>query len=211
MADYYDVEPNGRGGFTVTPQENSGCLPALIFALIVAIVCLFNQCSGGHTTGATSSDEAPINNSIINQVDANGELSLFSIPYSRSMDKGVELVSGGKYDHTDLDGRTHPKPYVLNCEGFHEQGLVYNIEGAFSQLTGELYAQNEGTECWLEFYNGDSLLFVTEKLSDNNTSCHVNVNVSNVELLTIYLCSEIEGRGHMQQQGWLIAENFKLK
>lgn len=209
MADYYEVESNGRGGFTVTPRNNSGCLPAIIFVLIVALVFLFSQCGGKENfSNNSSSVENMKDNSLVSMVGADGTLALFSAPYSRSMDSGIELISDS-YDHTDLDGRTHDKCYVLLCKG-NNQGVVYELDGAFSKLTGELYAQNAGTVCWLEFYNGDSLLFSTEKLSEDNPSCHVNVNVSNVNFLTIYFCSE-DMENPMYDSGWLITENFILQ
>lgn len=209
MADYYEVESNGRGGYTVTPRENSGCLPAIIFVLIVAIVSLFSQCSGKNNYSDNgSSGEYAKDSSLVSMVGADGKLALFSAPYSRSMDNGITLVSDS-YDHTDLEGRTHDKCYVLLCDG-DQCGVIYELDGAFSKLTGELYAQNEGTVCWLEFYDGDSLLFSTEKLSEDNPSCHVNVNVSNVNLLTIYFCSEDMGNP-MYDSGWLITENFILQ
>ena len=209
MADYYEVESNGRGGYTVTPKENSGCLPAIIFVLIVAIVSLFSQCGKkSDYSNNSSSVENVKDNSLVSMVSADGKLALFSAPYSRSMDSGIELISDS-YDHTDLEGRTHDKCYMLLCKG-DQQGVVYELEGAFSNLTGELYAQNEGTVCWLEFYNGDSLICSTEKLSEDNPYCYVSVNVSNVDLLTINFCSEDMGNP-MYDSGWLITENFILQ
>ena len=44
----------------------------------------------------------------------------------------------------------------------------------------------------------------------DNPSCRVNVNVSNVEFLTIYFCAENMGNP-MYDSGWLITENFIIR
>ena len=209
MADYYDVEVKSDGSMRVTPRENAGCgtvVGVIILMLILSIIFSFSDDSSD--LSYTEANNHQKDNSVENgyRIDAladlTGEVDIFDAPVSKINQGGIEIVSYSSYEHTDLDGDLHRGCYMLLCEG-EDYYVSYKLNGKFSKLTGRLYAQTAGAKCWLEFYNGSTLIYSTPYLSEIDVSCTVNIDVSDIDVLTIYLCSD-------DDFGWLIAKDFVL-
>jgi len=217
MADYYDIEDRGDGSFRVTPQDNPGCGSVIAFFIFIIIAGFFvTHCDNAKSTtdssGSTSEsyyieyeetflgDSSPLPNAEENST------KLFDLSPARIKQDTINILSFSKYEHTDLDGYLYKDCYLLLCDG-NDYCVSYKLNGEYTKLTGRLHAQNEGCICWLEFYSGDSLIYKTPHLSEDNVSCDIEIDITDVDLLSIYFCSDLSVDS-LWTSGWLISEDF---
>ena len=131
---------------------------------------------------------------------------LFDLP-TGVVDEGSIKSLYKSNDHqsiTDVDGGTHTTYNHLLCDRYDEprKKVVVGLEGKYASITGKLYAQAEDNYCWLEFYDeNNNFLGSSAILSGDNTSCYVNINVTGVNDLTVYLRSKSGNHS-----SWIISE-----
>jgi len=73
-------------------------------------------------------------------------------------------------------------------------------------VTGTVYMrQGNSNSYWLEFYDGEQLIFTTPRLSATNTKVEFSFDVTGVEYLTMY------GRKEGATAGtWIIADPIHI-
>ena len=104
----------------------------------------------------------------------------------------------------DVDSVKHTTYNHLLCDRYDapRKKVVVGLEGKYASITGKLYAQAEDNYCWLEFYDeNNNFLGSSAILSGDNTSCYVNINVTGVNDLTVYLRSKSGNHS-----SWIISE-----
>ena len=113
------------------------------------------------------------------------EVRLFDLdPYSRDNFSSDTLYHSKKAK--DGKGYQHEDCFILYADKRGNRYLRYELGGRYSTLTGSFYARDDdGAQLWVEFYNGDTLLYVTPKLNSEAASVDFTLDVSGVEYLTV--------------------------
>lgn len=144
----------------------------------------------------------------IEQIESTGgydknspEINLFDLKeYSHSIISDMRYVATAN----DKCGYVHENCYVSFT---HDSWVRYELGREYSTITGQIYAHSlcyHGS-AWLEFYDGDSLIFTTDKLNDSSNSVTFSFDVSCVDNLKVVFCNE----GLLYN--WVIADQVLLQ
>ena len=116
---------------------------------------------------------------------------------------------------TDLKGYNHYTYNHILCAGNSkdENGTHYfvtiKLDGSFSKISGNLYAQANDNYCWLEFYSQNTLIYTTDIVSKTNPVVPVDINVTGINELTVYLCRD--NNQTIPANGWIYSDLLVLK
>lgn len=109
----------------------------------------------------------------------------------------------------DVDGWKHENYNQILCDrnGDISEGtnnyVRYELSGKYSRITGNLYAADKTNVCWLEFYDENNRhLGSSSIINSENTSCSVDIDISGVDYLTVYLCADVSG----MDSSWIFSE-----
>ena len=133
--------------------------------------------------------------------------NLFTLPvYSMSGRNIVNPVSF-EADLLDVEGYHHKNCYQLLCSNSSSDPAYqrWELEGEYSKVDGTIYMRegNPGS-FWLEFYDGEELIYTTERLSVESTSVSFSVDVTGVNFLTMY------GKFQGSMGCWIIADQITI-
>ncbi len=133
--------------------------------------------------------------------------NLFTLPvYSMSGRNIVNPVSF-EADLLDVEGYHHKNCYQLLCSNSSSDPAYqrWELEGEYSKVDGTIYMRegNPGS-FWLEFYDGEELIYTTERLSAESTSVSFSVDVTGVNFLTMY------GKSQGSMGCWIIADQITI-
>lgn len=151
----------------------------------------------GNSNG-TSDIEAP-------DLTRKQSVNLFDMPaYS---DKDVLSGSVGLLEYEseaiDVEGWKHSDCYRI-CGSKYEAWVRYELDGKYSTIFGKLYDANDsGGSGWLEFYDGDDFLAATPKVDSTSTSAEFEIDITDVEFLTVHFRATEAGT-------WMIADDIVL-
>ncbi len=131
------------------------------------------------------------------------QVNLLDLPfYSTSEDYNDPFEY--ETDIQDLDGWRHKDCYSVLCtydEGIDACFTRWELDGAYNTLCGTICLRDKSVN-WLEFYDGNDLIYTTDKISEENTSTSFEIDVRDVEYLTMYCYSD--------QVSWIIADDIIL-
>lgn len=164
---------------------------------VLALIALINLVVGGSSTSPAKEPE---------DIFAKTAL-LFDLPCGVIDEGGIKSLykSNEHQPMFDVDSVKHTTYNHLLCDRYDEprKRVVIGLEGKYASITGKLYAQAEDNYCWLEFYDeNNNFLGSSAILSGDNTSCSVNINITGVNDLTVYLRS----KSGAFVNGWIISE-----
>lgn len=115
---------------------------------------------------------------------------------------GVQRLTHSN-EEIDVDGWKHTDCYKL-CGSEQDAYIRYELKGQYSKLTGNLYDSNSaGGAGWLEFYDGEKLIYTTERIGGSTTKTEFEFDISGVEFLTVYFRATESGT-------WMIADDIIL-
>lgn len=156
------------------------------------------------TKTANAPMEAPQNTTAIPEettpdLTRKRSVNLFDLPVYSSKADMIYYCA----EDTDADGWKHTDCYCIAGLDY-ENWLRYEVNGNYTTISGNLYASysNYGSG-WLEFYDGENFLAATPKISSENTSTEFEIDITNVEYLTVRSCSNTS-------QYWMIADDILL-
>lgn len=134
-------------------------------------------------------------------------LPLLSLPVYSSSDSPAISHVYYKAEIMDIDGWKHEDCYEICCsESKNEPSYRrWELGGDYAEVSGTIYMrQGASTSYWLEFYDGEQLIFTTPRLSEQSPSVEFSFDVTGVEYLTMY------GRREGSSGTWIIADNIYI-
>ena len=106
-------------------------------------------------------------------------------------------------EETDVDGWKHNDCYKI-CGSTSEAWARYEVDSKYTTVSGKIYdANSAGGSGWLEFYDGEDFLAATPKVDNETTSIEFEIDITDVEYLTVHFCSTEAGT-------WMIADDIIL-
>ncbi|MBR5792114.1 MAG: hypothetical protein IKY34_03275 [Ruminiclostridium sp.] len=135
--------------------------------------------------------------------DVSRAISLLSLPVYSSNGTSVSYEA----DIEDIDGWRHKDCYQICCSHSETSPNFrrWELAGNYSEVSGTIYMR-QGNSCsyWLEFYDGEQLIYTTPRLSSSTTSVDFSFDVTGVEYLTMY--SWVDGSNGC----WIIADPINI-
>ena len=157
--------------------------PVILGVLLAAVIAYAVVNGSG---GKPVDYEAEIGNSSL----------LFDLPVYNETNKTVIMRSKYNSKYSDADGNllSHPHHYLVCSDNDSNRYFVtYALNGAYTKISGTLYASSVYDACWLEFYDENNRLLCSTIVlggERNTKSCSVIVNVTGVNYLTIKMCAK---------------------
>lgn len=217
MAQEYEVRPDGNGGWTIGPKTMGcgGVIAVVVFFIILALI--IKACDSDYSTNDDYADpnDVSISSGVEGEenyyvggestegkttVEEPDELLLFDLPAYYILEDSYAVApiipSENLETRFDVDGWKHEKYNQILCDnnGKISEGTTnyvrYELNGKYSRITGSLFATHKTNVCWLEFYDENNRhLGSSSVINSENTSCSVDIDVSGVNYLTVYLCA----------------------
>ena len=129
-------------------------------------------------------------------------VNLFDLPVYSCEDGYVDSLCY-RAEETDVDGWKHKDCYII-CGSEFERWYRYELNGKYSTVSGTIYDYaNSGGSGWLEFYDGKDFMAATPKVDNETTSIEFEIDITNVEYLTVHFRSTEAGT-------WMIADDIVL-
>lgn len=132
-------------------------------------------------------------------------VNLFDFP----MYSDKDVINGAvdklvyRSEEIDVDGWKHNDCYMI-CGSTSEAWARYEVDGKYTTVSGNLYdANSAGGSGWLEFYDGEDFLAATPKVDNETTSIEFEIDITDVEYLTVHFRSTKAGT-------WMIADDIVL-
>lgn len=191
MADYYDVESNGDGSYTVTPRDNPGCLSVfgvIIFILVFGAILTRCNNNSNPSSNANQTNQSSQHSSQSSQVPVSDYMWLTDLsPISED-----SLTSHNFYDTTSNVGsnlthclRTGTKSYGGTGEGWIE----YYIGRNYEYLTGYLAITEEFYDTKytgnLVIYADGTEIYRIDKMVAGDSPIYFELDISNTERILI--------------------------
>jgi len=155
---------------------------------------------------ATGETEGPTGGGFGEEPTPSRTLDLLSFPAYSSSDSAAIAHLQYEAEILDFDNWKHENCYQICC-GFSDDCFRrWELNGGYSEVTGTVYMrQGNSNSYWLEFYDGEQLIFTTPRLSATNTKVEFSFDVTGVEYLTMY------GRKEGATAGtWIIADPIHI-
>ena len=134
-------------------------------------------------------------------------ISLLSLPEYSSSDSSAVGHLSYEADIEDIDGWRHKDCYSICCSRSESDPCFrrWELAGNYAEVSGTIYMR-QGNSCsyWLEFYDGEQLIYTTPRLSSSATSVEFSFDVTGVEYLTMY--SWVDG----STGTWIIADPINI-
>ena len=124
--------------------------------------------------------------------------NLFDLPiysetdyYKNSLDHCFSFCSSVE----DARGYKHNDCYVIKVHSGNRSWIRYELNGNYKTLCGTFYRDKPSFSgysdaSWIEIYDGDEWIYTTDKLTENNQTIELNLDISGVQYLTLYFRSE---------------------
>lgn len=129
-------------------------------------------------------------------------VNLFDLPVYSYKDGYVDSLCY-RAEETDVDGWKHKDCYII-CGSEYERWYRYELNGKYSTVSGIIYDYaSSGGSGWLEFYDGEDFLAATSKVDNETTSIEFEIDITDVEYLTVHFRSTDAGT-------WMIADDIIL-
>lgn len=134
-------------------------------------------------------------------------LQLLALPAYSSSDSPAIFHNEYKGETMDIAGWKHEDCYEICCSASKNEPYYrrWELNGDYREVSGTIYMkQGASTSYWLEFYDGEQLIFTTPRLSDQSHSVEFTFDVTGVEYLTMYGCRE------GSSGSWIIADDILI-
>ncbi len=134
-------------------------------------------------------------------------LPLLSLPAYSSSDSAAISHVYYKAEVMDIGGWKHEDCYEICCsESKNEPSYRrWELGGDYAEVSGTIYMrQGASTSYWLEFYDGEQIIFTTPRVSKESPSAEFSFDVTGVEYLTMY------GWRDGSTGSWIIADNIYI-
>ncbi len=184
--DFYDGET-----LIYTTQKISRVVYSTQFCIDISgvqnLIVHFRSNSSNNLSGMIAESFVLSKENASNSTKANS-FELFDFPVSDVYDRGLDIALWPST--TDINDKVHLNKYEVHADV--NAFAHYALDGKYKTLSGALYYDSgsnygDGYEkVWFEFYDGETLLFATEKLNDVNYSTSFSVDIRNVKYLTVY-------------------------
>lgn len=132
-------------------------------------------------------------------------VNMFDLP----MYSDKDVINGAvdklvyRSEETDVDGWKHTDCYMI-CGSTSEAWARYEVNSKYTTVSGRIYdANSAGGSGWLEFYDGEDFLAATPKVDNETTSIEFEIDITDVEYLTVHFRSTKVGT-------WMIADDIVL-
>ena len=111
-------------------------------------------------------------------------------------------------ERLDYEGYRHTNCYIICCspsdDGCYRR---WNLSSQYSTLSGSItMLQGGDNSYWLEFYNGNDLIYKTDRLSSTNTTVKFSFNIAGVNDLTMRSYCSLGGLNG----SWIIADYINI-
>lgn len=154
------------------------------------------------TREETSMDTPDIPEETTPDLTRKRSVNLFDLPVYSYKDGYVDSLCY-RAEETDADGWKHKDCYII-CGSEYERWYRYELNGKYSTASGAIYDYaSSGSSGWLEFYDGEDFLAATPKVDNETTSIEFEIDITDVEYLTVHFRSTDAGT-------WMIADDIVL-